>query len=192
MKRIRFLTALATLALITGCASLSEEQCLSGDWDGIGHRDGSAGVVAETQFARHVKACSDLRISPNRAAWQAGYARGLQGYCTPRNGLDEGLQGGRYNDVCPAASEPGFLHGFRIGADDKKARQKVRRLQDDIARLDSRNAQILAALSSGNDAGLRSELRRNRAEILRLRLDLGFARAEAARSRRAVSDFRAG
>lgn len=192
MKRFRFRAALGAIAFVTGCASLSEEQCISGDWGGIGHRDGSAGVVAETQFARHVKSCTESDIMPNRAAWQAGYARGLQGYCTPINGLDEGLAGRRYRDVCPPASEPGFLRGYRIGAEDRKARQKVRNLQDEIARLVSRNAQIGVALSSGNDAGLRRELRSNRAEILRLRLDLGFARAEAARRRRAVSNFRAG
>lgn len=192
MTFFRAIAVLATLAVVTGCASLSEEQCLSGDWAGIGQSDGAAGLVAEAQFARHVKACADAGITPDRAAWQSGYARGLQSYCTPQKGLDEGLAGRRYRNLCPPASEPGFLRGYRIGADDHAARQEVRKLESDIARLTSRNSQIMAALPAGNDATLRTELRNNRAEILRLQLELGFARAEAARSRRAVSEFRAG
>ena len=189
---MRAVFAVACLALLTACASLSEEECLSGDWGGIGQRDGASGRVAETQFARHVKACKKVGVTPARTDWQTGYARGLQSYCTPSKGLDEGLAGRRYRNVCPAATQAGFLRGFRIGTDDYQARQEVRRLQSEIDSLRARNTQIRAVLADADDAALRTELRRNRSALLRLHLDLGFARADAARTRRAVRNFSPG
>lgn len=183
---------IAMALVLSGCASLSEEECLSGDWGGIGLRDGAAGLVAEAQFARHVKACEKAGVTPQRAAWQQGYAQGLQRYCTPAKGLDEGLAGRSYRNVCPDASETAFLRGYRVGERDHAARQEVRRIETEIARLQSRNVQITGLLATQDNPALRLELRNNQSEILRLQLELGFARAEAARTRRAVAEFRAG
>lgn len=189
---MRCIAAIAVLFLLIGCASLSQEECLTGDWGGIGQRDGAAGRVADTQFSRHLKACADAGITPDRAAWQVGYARGLQSYCIPLNGLNEGLEGRRHRKVCPSAAEAAFLRGFRIGMDDYNAREDVRRVQSEIARMRARNGEILSLLATDDDPALRSELQRNQSEVLRLQLELGFARAEAARTRRAVAEFRAG
>lgn len=189
---MKHFVAIAGLALLAGCASLSEEECLSGDWAGIGQRDGAAGRVAETQFARHVKACEAAGVTPQRSAWQAGYAQGLQSYCTPSSGLDAGLAGRSYRNVCPATSESGFLRGFEIGTADHKARAEVSGIQRKIARLQARNREIIGVIGDDGETDLRLELSNNRSEILRLQLELGFARAEAARTRRAVAAFRAG
>jgi hypothetical protein len=189
---MKYWVAIGAALFLSGCASLSEEECLSGDWGGIGQRDGAAGQVAEAQFARHVKACEKAGVTPQRTAWQRGYDQGLQSYCTPAKGLDEGLAGRSYRNVCPAASEAAFLRGYRIGESDYDARQELRRIDSEITRLEARNAQILVALAEDATPALRQELRSNQSELLRLQLELGFARAEAARSRRAVADFRAG
>lgn len=183
--------AIAAVVFLTGCASLSEEECLSGDWGGIGQRDGASGQAAEAQFARHVKACEKAGVTPARAAWQAGYTRGLLSYCTPSKGLDEGLAGRSYRNVCPAGAEPAFLRGFNIGTEDHKARQEVTRLEREIARLKARNTEIAGKLGEEEVKALRLELTNNQSELLRLQLELGFARAEAARTRRAVAEFRA-
>lgn len=189
---MKYLATLGAMLLLAGCTTLSEEECLSGDWRGIGTRDGAAGQVADVQFARHVKACEKAGITPQRAAWQQGYAQGLQSYCTPAKGLDEGLSGRSYRNVCPAGSEAAFLRGYSIGEADHAAREEVRRVEGEISRLEARNAQIRAALATQGDPALRQELRSNEAVLLRLQLELGFARAEASRTRRAVAEFRAG
>jgi len=189
---MKYLAPIALVLVLSGCASLSEEECLSGDWGGIGLRDGASGQVAEGQFARHVKACEKAGVAPDRASWQAGYARGLQSYCTPTKGLDEGLAGRSYRNVCPAGSEAGFLRGYRIGKSDHDAHQEVRRIESEISQVQSRIAQITGQLATQDNPALQLELRNNQSEILRLQLDLGFARALAARTRRAVAEFRAG
>ncbi|MBN2759075.1 MAG: DUF2799 domain-containing protein [Rhodobacteraceae bacterium] len=189
---MKYLAALGVMLLLAGCATLSEEDCLTGDWAGIGQRDGASGQVAAAQFARHVKACEKAGVIPDRAAWQRGYAQGLQGYCTPIRGLDEALAGRAYRNVCPTDAEAGFLRGYRIGEADEQARQEVRKIESEIAQLRSRNAQLSAALAATPDPGLSQELRSNEVEILRLQLDLGFARLDASRTRRAVAEFRAG
>jgi hypothetical protein len=189
---MKYLATLGVVLLLAGCATLSEEECLTGDWTGIGQRDGAAGQVADAQFARHVKACEKAGITPQRAAWQQGYAQGLQSYCTPAKGLDEGLAGRSYRNVCPAGSEAAFLRGYRVGEADYDAREEVRRVEGEISRLEARNAQLRATLATQGDPVLRQELRANESELLRLQLELGFARAEASRTRRAVAEFRAG
>ncbi|MCC1481973.1 DUF2799 domain-containing protein [Roseibaca sp. Y0-43] len=189
---MKYWAVLGVALLLSGCATLSEEECLSGDWRGIGLRDGTAGQVADAQFARHVKACEKAGITPQRAAWQQGYTEGLRSYCTPAKGLEEGRAGRSYSNVCPVGSEAGFLRGYRVGEADYDARQEVRRVESEMSRLEARNAQIRAALAVKGDPSLRQELRSNESELLRLQLELGFARAEAARTRRAVAEFRAG
>lgn len=75
---------------LTGCASLSKDACLEGDWQGIGMRDEVAGRVAESRFVSHLIACNRVEVVPDRQVWQQGYARGLESYCTPSSGLREG------------------------------------------------------------------------------------------------------
>lgn len=188
---MRGVLAAMCLILLGGCASLTEEECRAGDWASIGQSDGAEGRAADAQFARHVKACEKVAVTPDKASWQDGYARGLQTYCTPLTGLREGLAGRRYRDVCQAAVEAAFLQGFDLGTADNKARAKVEDLRREISALQASNRRLTGLLSKDADTPLRLELSNNQTEILRLQLELGFAQAEAARSARAVAAFRA-
>lgn len=81
LKRSMTATLLGGAALVlAGCASLSEDACLKGDWHGIGMRDGAAGHVAVSRFDSHLRACSRVGVVPDRPAWHQGYARGLESY----------------------------------------------------------------------------------------------------------------
>lgn len=181
---MRFL-ALAALTLLSACASVSREECLAGDWVSIGQRDGAAGRVGTTQFERHVTACAKVDVTPDRAAWAQGYEVGLRQYCTPLSGLREGEAGNRYRDVCPTASEAGFLRGHDLGLAAYRQRQRISEIEREISALSRRNAALLA-----NDDD-RREWQANQSEILSLRLDLGLARAELSRIEREIRAFRA-
>ena len=194
LKRLRIAVLLGGVALVlAGCASLSEDACLEGDWHGIGMRDGAAGHVAESRFNAHLRACSEVEVAPDRRIWQQGYARGLESYCTPRSGLREGQAGRSYRNVCPAATEAGFLSGHELGRAEHDRRTRVRDLAREIDHKTRRSATLRAALAASEaDSELREELRENEVEITRLRLDLGLARLELAAIEGELRAFRAG
>lgn len=111
-------TALLMMVMLclTGCGSLSQEQCQAGNWQEIGYRDGRQGYQAET-LDKHVRTCAEYGVMVNRDDYLQGHAQGIEAYCTPKNGRYVGLQGGSYRGVCPAALEPAFLREYRYGRD---------------------------------------------------------------------------
>ena len=54
---MRILLALVVTVTLAGCASLSQHQCLQGDWYAIGLGDGQLGLPAE-RLDRHNQACA--------------------------------------------------------------------------------------------------------------------------------------
>jgi hypothetical protein len=92
--------------LLTGCATLSREECQHGDWYGVGMADGQAGEPAG-RFNEHVKACSEYGVSVDNRQYLNGRTEGLIDYCRVENAFDTGLQGHRYQHVCP--SSIGFI-----------------------------------------------------------------------------------
>ena len=78
----RLLAGLAAIALVASCATLSEEECLEGNWREIGQRDGQAGRTASF-IAEHAKACEKAGVVPNPSLWEQGRQAGLPAYCTP-------------------------------------------------------------------------------------------------------------
>ena len=91
--------ALIAIGALPGCASLSQKECAAADWYSIGVRDGANGR-GEEYLAEHAKACAELDITPDRERWLDGRDRGLERYCTTRNGYRVGEVGGSYNGVC--------------------------------------------------------------------------------------------
>lgn len=105
--------ALAAFA-ISGCASMSSDECLMADWNAIGYEDGARGYTTE-RFSNHRKACADHGVAPNFADYQAGREQGLVEYCQPGRGFDVGASGGRYYGVCSVNLEPDFLDAYNVG-----------------------------------------------------------------------------
>lgn len=128
---IRRLLLLAP-ALLSGCASLSTDECRQGDWYGIGRHDGAAGYPA-SQFEHHRKACAEIGVLPQWSPYAAGRDEGLTTYCTPFNGYAVGRRGEAYRYVCPKTLEDDFLSRHRVGLEIYRASQEVRRLEGQIA-----------------------------------------------------------
>ncbi|MBP7240672.1 DUF2799 domain-containing protein [Amaricoccus sp.] len=122
----------AFLALFLGsCATLSEDACRGGDWQGVGYRDGAAGR-AEGFLANHAEACAEYGIAPDAAAWLAGRAQGLHAYCTPQNAFEAGMRGGRLNPVCPAGDR------WRLAAAEERG-LRINGLEREIDGLETEN-----------------------------------------------------
>ncbi|MBE9396465.1 DUF2799 domain-containing protein [Pontibacterium sp. N1Y112] len=96
-----FLVFLLGLGLV-GCASLSKESCLEGDWFAIGLKDGSNGHKAERRFD-HQAACTKHGVSAQLQVeeYLRGREEGLEEYCTPENAYDVGLRVEYHHNVCP-------------------------------------------------------------------------------------------
>jgi hypothetical protein len=126
---------LALAGLIGGCETLSEDQCRTGDWNQIGYQDGSAGRARDV-IAQHDKACAKVGIRPNANAWYAGYERGIPAYCTPQNGLEQGMRDASYQGVCPPHLEPAFMARYSAGREVYKARRVVEQIDRDVSSLE--------------------------------------------------------
>ena len=106
-------TILAVAAL-SGCASMSSEECANSDWVAVGYEDGSRGYPTD-RFGNRRKACAKHGITADFQAYQQGRAEGLVEYCQPGRGFSLGVNGGTYHGVCDVALEEEFLDAYKVG-----------------------------------------------------------------------------
>jgi Protein of unknown function (DUF2799) len=133
---------------------MGKDECAAADWRTIGYEDGLRGFPAE-RIGAHRVACAKHQVTPDLATYMEGRDRGLVEYCQPRNGYRVGLNGGGYANVCPAATESGFLNGYQWGRQIHDARAELRGTQaqlrsarDGIVRTDNAIASATAELLS--------------------------------------------
>lgn len=172
MRRFVLAFLLLGAALLGGCATLSEEQCLSADWSRIGAVDGARGRTASF-LANHAKACADVGVTPDRAAWKAGRERGLRLYCTPERAYAEGRDGHLLSPVCPAEITPRLRDANRRGLDYRDALQIIGAIESDLDYIDRRLGRTDDPAERRDLIGARSILLSN---LLSARLDLLSAR----------------
>lgn len=105
---------LVLTATLQGCASLSEEDCLTADWAVMGEADGQQGLPV-SEINRYRRQCAQYGVVPDTHAYLAARDRGLALFCTHDNGYDQGRSGAGHRLVCPAAAEPDFRRGYDLG-----------------------------------------------------------------------------
>jgi hypothetical protein len=147
MARIVFGAALAGMALLAGCASLSKSQCLADDWQTVGYRDGLAGVQ-QGNLMRHQNACIKHGVQPDREAYLAGWRDGVTQYCQPANGFRVGENGSGYGNVCPAHLQGDFTSAYQDGRRLYLAGAEVHRLRELLASHDHRIRDIKGELTA--------------------------------------------
>jgi len=121
---------LAAIAL-SGCASMSADECMSTDWTTVGYEDGSRGYTAD-RIGQHRKACGKHGVAPDFVAYQNGREQGLREYCQPGRGFAVGSAGGRYYGVCSADLEADFLDAYNTGHQLYTMRSNVNRANAQI------------------------------------------------------------
>jgi hypothetical protein len=126
------LGAALAMVVVSGCAGMSDEECLATDWSAVGYEDGARGYTAE-RFSRHRTACAKHGITADFGAYQAGREQGLVEYCQPGRGYDVGVSGGRYYGVCSADLEPDFLAAYNEGYHLYTLRANVNRANANIS-----------------------------------------------------------
>lgn len=123
-------TALSALVL-SGCASMSGDECMATDWSAVGFEDGARGYTTE-RFSKHRKACAKHGVTADFSAYQNGREQGLVEYCQPGRGYDVGVNGGRYYGVCDVDYEADFLDAYNAGYHLYTLRSNVNRANSSI------------------------------------------------------------
>ncbi len=141
---IKAIYVVTPLFILAACASLTQEQCTNGNWNGIGYQDGVDGL-SQSYFKRHRDACGEYGITPDKTAWLAGRAEGLKQYCTKPNAYAIGRSGAEMNPVCTTNVDSLRLSNFyglryfqiteQISADQKEINTLVALLAADTGTL---------------------------------------------------------
>ena len=132
-------TALALLASLGGCASMSRNECLAANWEDVGIRDGANGRPEE-YLIQHSKACAKVNVSPDRGAWLHGRERGLDRFCVPYRAYQLGEYGGGFDvAICRNYDQDRLVNAYEQGLE-------VNRLANSLAAIDGEMGDINARL----------------------------------------------
>jgi hypothetical protein len=113
-KRHAFALA-AALAVLSGCASMSKDECLSANWRQVGFSDGAKGLPNK-QIEQHAKACAEYGVQVNLDEYLSGRAQGLLTYCQAENGFVVGRSGERQIVTdCPEHLRTAFIEQYNHG-----------------------------------------------------------------------------
>ncbi len=164
---------LAALAALSGCATMSEDQCLAGDWGQQGYTDGYAGY-SESRLEDHAKACAKYGVVPNSAAYFSAREDGLRQYCVPERAFSEAARGNSYAGVCRGPVEGAFLAAWGDGETLYHAEQAVTEARSRVDSLGARATELDEKIDyfqgQARDTNLTDEAReqaRNRVQELR-------------------------
>jgi len=170
MRNPTILLSLATVLLLSGCATIKPEQCATTDWRQLGVEDGRAGY-ASTRLAKHREACAEVKVAPDAKAWEAGRSIGLREFCRLPNAVDHGLDRKSYERVC---DDPRFARLYETARSLGNLRYEIETIDKDI---ESRDRQLITnkKLSDKRRAEIRSEIRNLERRRDRVRSDLRHA-----------------
>ncbi|MFG1496126.1 DUF2799 domain-containing protein [Saccharospirillum sp. HFRX-1] len=194
MKRLAALL-LASLLVLSGCATLSEEECLTADWFSIGFEDGANGYPAN-RIGAHREACAKHGVTPDLRQYQDGHDEGLLNFCTARNGFSRARNGYQYTGICPPSLEPEFLDGYQAGreiyavtSEISGLRSEQRSNENELSQSQRRLSEMEAVLFS--ESLSEEERRATYNEITRLRERQGALRSRNEQLIRDIADAEA-
>lgn len=198
-SRLAGLVLVAMLGLLqAGCATMSQGDCMTGDWGGVGYQDGVAGHPP-SRLSDHVQACSAYGVLPDRERYFAARERGLDVYCTPYQGFEAGRLGRKYHGVCPPMLAEGFLVGYDNGLRVHAATEHHDDLRSEVRELDRRIDDTEDDLDDIHDrldddglsAEARKSLQRNREHLREDLHRMRRQRDQAVHRERAAADHAA-
>lgn len=123
---------LLSSALLSGCTSMSPEECQVANWQTIGYNDGKAGFD-QSPLNDYIKDCGDAGFAVNKEAWQHGQQLGNKVYCAPENGYRVGVAGETYRGVC--ANEQ-FVKQYTLGYEVYERKQRLKEIKTELDDID--------------------------------------------------------
>ncbi|MCX7545006.1 DUF2799 domain-containing protein [Marinicella gelatinilytica] len=142
LRQVKVMVMVMLLAgIMSGCATLNENECLSADWYQIGFSDGVKGEP-ETYLEKHRKACSKHGVRTDLSEWLTGREAGLRRYCTAEKGYEEGLLNNKYHGVCAGREGREFQQAYQRGNELYQQRQLVAQIESDIKGIEQNMADL--------------------------------------------------
>jgi hypothetical protein len=175
---------LLVMILFSSCATLSEDECKSSDWYGLGLSNGKEG---RNLLNAHSKACAEYSISPDITKYNKGLEQGLLSYCTEENGYREGVAGKSYQRVCPIRLEGKFLKKYKLGKKIYDNLSELRRLESDLNHLNSQMANIDS--TSSEYARLKNEKYSKEGQVSLIKKKLIFLKARSGYDLEDIVDY---
>lgn len=154
-RKWNLIGAVLAMLLMSGCASMSGDECIATDWSAVGYEDGARGFTTE-RFSKYRRACAKQGVTADFGAYQAGRDDGLVEYCQPGRGYDVGVNGGRYYGVCNVDLEADFLdayneghHLYTLRANVNRASSSIRARENELERIEDEMLRKELALIDG-------------------------------------------
>jgi hypothetical protein len=142
--------AMALVAFLASCTTMSPEECKVANWRDIGERDGLQGETLG-QLDDRAADCAKTGVTVDTQAYMRGRDVGLRSYCRVDNAVPLGLNGSTYAGVCPGVAGEQFLMRYQIA-------RAVHDLRSEVSSLDSRTETLerrLREVSRSEDARLK-------------------------------------
>jgi hypothetical protein len=162
------------MALLAGCASMSESECRVADWGRVGLADG-AGGVPQGRLASYVEDCGKIGVQPVADAYTQGWNAGITHFCTPINGWRAGLAGDSFRaQVC--LGQPGyegFAHYLGAGLRVYEIQSRLNHNEGELRRLQHALGEVK---TDGERQRIRSLMHRIDGDQFHLRSMLGLQR----------------
>ncbi len=100
---------------LTGCATISKDSCLQGNWYDVGFEGASQNKDLTDHISDVTKICGKLGVSVDMPLYAKGFDEGTRQFCDPDNGYQWGLKGRSYNGICASTRfSQAYDDGYRI------------------------------------------------------------------------------
>ncbi|OFZ46490.1 MAG: hypothetical protein A2381_02150 [Bdellovibrionales bacterium RIFOXYB1_FULL_37_110] len=133
-------------------SSQTKKQCQDLDWLKVGLGQAFEGMSYDEGYSYYYTSCSlKHHVQINKREFQKGYQYGLSQFCDQSNAAIWGLQGKKYNGICPKRKEKRFLASYSKGYNQylshrveslngtvSSLEQEIKKLKKEIAHRDSK------------------------------------------------------
>ncbi len=191
MKKLKIQSLIVSLlALISGCAVVSENECRSGNWYERGVLDGTRGDRQDTLY-KIAQECQKYGERVDSESWQRGYNRGLESFCTPENGFQLGRTGNIYKGACTGPTASLFVEQYELGRaiyDTEMAHSSLKRRFEKVS---EKLQNMRRELRSGNlDKKQKRTLRNRRQKFMRELYEINLKIAKLGFEPLYIDDYR--
>ncbi len=113
LQALAMVGAVAALAMLASCETMSAEECATADWRQLGYAD--ADRTGQDNLADRAESCLEKGIAADAQAYHSGFEDGLRSFCQPPRGFDFARRGGSFNGYCPADLDESFRYAYGDG-----------------------------------------------------------------------------